>query len=422
MRKTRECTCMVFSQPRNTDRLAFDTRAYALMENYAAKPFKTDQRNKLFDMWNFFTAMEESLARKKTQRKLKPKNTWGQKVNTKRSLVASFIRHQAEPNIAEICRATHASREMVKKVMSDMAFHGRALRYRSPNLKSPFEVASLQATIDQVAGTYTTIKDIRRLHRSFSRKWISRQLRRSGFKYLMMIKRRRIAKKDTNKGTKVISTLNHLSEAIAAQDVLTLYVDEVHFPLYQTTTHHWKRPNHPDDPEMVYNRRPFPEDQKLSVIALCSLKGFVAVQVYKQDIKAEDFLFFIQEVVARLPKDKRVTILADNATWHTAKVINESKAGKFLFLNAPGLFRANAIENAFSFVRAEWRKRRHVETLEEEACTLACIFFNPQNSSRFQGIARNHARSLKGLVELNWNAEGIERAKSKDKKGLMEEG
>ena len=422
MRKTRECTRMVFSQPCDTDRLVFEARTYALVDNFAAKPFKTDKKNKIFDMWTLFTAMEESLARKKAERKLKPKKTWGQNVNTKRTLVASFIRHQTDPNIAEICRATHASREMVKKVMADMAFHGKALRYRHPNMKNPLEVACLQHTIDQVAGTYATIKDIRRIHRSFSRKWISRQLRRSGFKYLMMVKKRRVAKRDTNMGTKVVSTLNHLSQAIAAEDVLTMYVDEVHFPLYQTTTHHWKRPNHPDDPEMVYNRRPFPEDEKLSVIALCSLKGFVAVQVYKQDIKAEDFLFFIQEVLSRIPRDKKVTILADNATWHTAKVINESKAGKFLFLNAPGLFRANAIENAFSFVRAEWRKRRHVETLEEEACTLAGIFFSPQNASRFQGIARNHARSLRGLVELNWNAEGVERAKSKQQNNVMEEG
>ena len=423
MKKTRECTPMVFSQPLDTDRLAFEARSYPSIENFATKPFNTTHTCKLSEMWNIFTTLEESLARKKKEKKqAKPKKTWRQKVNSKRLLVASYVRAQTNPNIAEICRSANVSRDMVKKVMSDIAFCGRTYAYRSPNTKSPTEVARLRDTIQEVAGTYVTIKDIRRLHRSFSRKWISRELRRSGFKWLMMIKRRRITKKENNRGTKVVSMLNQLAQAIPAQDVLSLYVDEVHFPLYQTTTHHWRRPSNSGDEEMVYNRRPFPEDQKLSVIALCSLKGFLAIQVYKQDIKGEDFLYFLQEALYRIPSGKKVTILADNATWHTAKVVNQSKAGKYLFFNAPGLFRANAIENAFSFIRAEWRKRRHVETLEEEACTLAHIFFHPQNTSRFVGIARNHARSLRGLVELNWSADEVLRARSQEETCMMDEG
>ena len=75
---------------------------------------------------------------------------------------------------------------------------------------------------------------------------------------------------------------------------------------------------------------------------------------------------------------------------------------KFLFMNSPKLFRANAIENSFSFVKAEWRKRAEVQTIEEEAQHLVRIFFDDRNEQRFKGVAFNHARSLVGLFKLNF--------------------
>ena len=110
-------------------------------------------------------------------------------------------------------------------------------------------------------------------------------------------------------------------------------------------------------------------------------------------------------------KHKKVTVLADNASWHKTDSIMNSKAGKFLYFNVKGLFQANAIENCFSFVRAEFRKRLLVDSLEEEALLLAKIFFNSDNVKRFEGIARNHLRSLRMLIKRQVNAdkdEGME--------------
>ena len=99
-----------------------------------------------------------------------------------------------------------------------------------------------------------------------------------------------------------------------------------------------------------------------------------------------------------MPEKSKVTILADNATWHTAKSISSTKAFSFLYFNAPRLFQSNAIENCFSFVRADFRRRPLVKTLEDEARLLVKIFFDSENIKRFKGIARNHLRSLSNLL------------------------
>ncbi len=54
----------------------------------------------------------------------------------------------------------------------------------------------------------------------------------------------------------------------------------------------------------------------------------------------------------------------------------------------------NLIETAFSFNRAEFRKRLMLETLEDEARYAFEIFFQPENQRRFEGIYRNHLRQL----------------------------
>lgn len=228
-------------------------------------------------------------------------------------------------------------------------------------------------------------------------------MRDRGYKWLKMARRLRKPGPDRNRTTRVKGVLKHLAQANSEEEVVNIYVDEVHFMLMQTATHNWRSSDQAED-DMIYNRRPWPEKAKLTVIAACTIKKFLAIQIFKQDINADEFLYFLQEVLASVPRGQKVTVLADNASCHSAALVQKTKAGKFLFMNSPGLFRANAIENAFSFVKAEWRKRHQVSTLEEEAHQLVRIFFDPLNEKRFMGIAFNHARSLVGLFELNFNS------------------
>ena len=128
----------------------------------------------------------------------------------------------------------------------------------------------------------------------------------------------------------------------------------------------------------------------------------MAVQIYKREVRGEDFLYFLQEAMRLVPTSNKVSVLADNATWHKAAIVMQTAASKAMEFNAPGLFQANLIENAFSFIRAEFRKRQTVDTYEEEARQLLRIFFDERNERRFKGVARNHLRSLTSLLHRNY--------------------
>ena len=163
------------------------------------------------------------------------------------------------------------------------------------------------------------------------------------------------------------------------------------FPLLQTAKRHWAKKD--DQTTILPNKRPVADD-KLTAIALCSTRGFEAVQIYKSEIRAQDFLYFLNKSIANLPPNKKYTILLDNATWHTVELINKTEANKFLFFNVPHMFQLNLIENAFSFIRHEFRKRHIVDGLESEAYLVMNMFFEGKNRVRFKGIYRNHLRML----------------------------
>jgi hypothetical protein len=305
------------------------------------------------------------------------------------------------PNLAKVCRFAKCSYSLAKRVQQDLLLDGYPSPFEVQNQKDPQLVAELDSSISRVQGSYTTIGDLKRLHPTFSRKWIAMRLHRTGLRYHKMARKRKVERKELYRKKEVIAVISHLAQAlINSETVDTFYIDEVHFPLYQTSDKHWTDPNLQDN-ALVYNRRPA-NSGKISAIALCSLKGFEAVQFFTNDVRSEDFLYFLQESLPRVSTKKKVTILADNAAWHTAKSISSTRACKFLHMNAPKLFQANAIENCFSFVRCAFRKRPLVETYEEEVRLLLGIFFDSQNSRRMEGIERNHIRSLLKLLHFNY--------------------
>ena len=140
----------------------------------------------------------------------------------------------------------------------------------------------------------------------------------------------------------------------------------------------------------------------LTAIALCSTKGFVAVQVYSKEVTGVDFLNFMNKAIASLPLGKTYTCLLDNASWHRSTPLTTSEVGKFFFFNEPRMFQLNIIENAFSFVRSSFRRRPVVETMEEEAKEIVRIFFEEENEKRFRGLLRNHLRQLIKYHEKHW--------------------
>ena len=420
-RHTRDATQVYFHPPDDLQPVPIGQLSYTLLKSLPCKPFKTQSKPPQVTM-DMLQAKLHELIKLKDERRLQnrpakhpdllaaekdewlKKMSWQDAVNRKRQLLADYLSRQPELNYAEAARYVGCTYAMAKRVHQDLLWQGQAQQYTYPNAKQPDAVRQLDESLSQVDGSYATLCDLKRQHPGFSRKWIARRLRRTHrLRYLIMQRQRKVPKKNKYKKKQVRAVVCHLAQALANPQVTTLYVDEVHFPLYQTATHHWRLPDtqlQPGDHRLVYNRRPYADDvTKLSVIALCSLEGFHAVQVFTQPITAEDYLYFLQETLSSYRG--LVSLLTDNPTCHNAHKVMSSAAGKCQFFNAPGLFRANAIENAFSFVRSEWRKRRIVESLEEEVRMLVGIFFAAENERRWRGVARNHLRSLIGLHEAS---------------------
>ena len=229
-------------------------------------------------------------------------------LNASRPDKFAFIERQANLNLREICRFTGCSFAMVKNVHIDLLHRRGWQQFEYPNIKQESEVTGLMATISQVDGSYSTISDLKQRHPGFSRKWIAKSLRTTGHRWRLMQKKRKVPKSCGYCPKEVVKVVGHLAQSIVNEDVEVLYIDEVHFPLVQTSTHHWTTLN-PDKEQLVYNRRPV-EETKLSVIAVCTLKSFVAVQIFKRDITGEDFHYFLQEDLGLFRLSQRLKGLA----------------------------------------------------------------------------------------------------------------
>lgn len=414
MLATRPATDIFFGPPTKLDFTDFESKHFTVRSDFRAQVFRsnsamtTDQILLVLD--NLLREQRrlklEAKTRAKTERcMLKPKRKrrpaskkpkWHEMVDKKRQLIASVLRRHPNPSLAEVCRFTGCAYSTVKKVLLDLEYQGTPSPFKYQNLKSTYTLERLASSIAEVQGSFMTVSDLRRAHPDCSKRLIRRHLHQAGLRYHKLQKNRKHPKAKKTDSQRILRTVSHITQAISTRQANILYIDEVHFPLFQTAEKHWTDPSCPEQP--VYNRRPTAEDVKLSVIAACSLQRFEAAQVFRHDVTKEDFLYFLQELVARQPRGQSLTVLADNASWHTSPVVTETAAGEFLYFNAQGVFRANAIENAFSFVRAEFRKRPTFSTLEDEAFMLLEIFFQEENVERFKGIHRNHLRSLTRLL------------------------
>lgn len=325
------------------------------------------------------------------------KLTWREKINRKRELVKACLLKQAIPNLTAAARFAGVNHGTVKAIFNELKLTGQVASYDYNNMKSAEETDSLLKDISGIENGFKTVTDLKRRHPSFSRKAILKHLHLQGFRYWMLPKERKNPQVRMVNSTRVCRLISHIAQAISDPNTTILYVDEMKFPLYQTSTHSWRHKNSDPQDAIIYNRREAYETS-LTAIALCSLEKFEAVQLFQREVTGPDFLYFLNTSIAKLPPGRHYTIIADNATWHTADVVKNSKISSFLYFNEPKLFQLNIIENAFSFIRHAFRKREIVQSLEEEARSIVRIFFDPKNVSRFKGLLRNHLRQLESFL------------------------
>ena len=283
---------------------------------------------------------------------------------------------------------------MVKKVLDELKLAREISQYEYNNLHTPEEEEALVNTIEGVQDNFLTVAEIKRRHPSFSRKKILSFLHRKGYRYRMIPKKRLKPNQNKPNSTRICRIISHIAQAVTDPNTIMLYCDEMKFPLYQTADKKWAHKDTLPEDLPVYNRRYEDTKQQLTAIALCSLEKFEAVQIFKGEVTGPDFLYFLNQTISRMDPRKNYSILVDNASWHKAEIISKAKASDFLFFNEARQFQLNIIENAFSFVRHAFRIREHLFTMEEEANTIARIFFDKQNVNRFKGLFRNHLRML----------------------------
>lgn len=322
-----------------------------------------------------------------------------QKINKKRQSILFNLQAYPDVSVRRLQRLTGCSYEMIRSVMRQIKLYGRPTEYRYNHTKSPEQIQALRQSFVDIHRGYTTVAELKRKHPDFSRKFILQELKATGHKWKRLPRQREKPEHDPPRPKHVFKVISHLAQALHDPTAEVYYCDEMKFPLRQNASYHWINPAFKD--ELVYSRR-YSETITLNAVVMCSTRGFHAVQIYKQEINADEFIYFLTKAIPALPElGKSYTILTDNATWHTAEAVRNTEASKLLFFNVPYAFQINLIENAFSAVRDAFRRRPQVQTMEEEAKLIFEIFFDPKQKQRFKGILRNHVRTMVNYLEDN---------------------
>lgn len=426
---TKECTEVYFDSPSPHAVLDFCKRRAPLTNRFSQKIFKSEDRHQADKVMEVIQQLkmnyakdcpatsllnelmegteemdERTIGSLESQNRTQPwpATEWASlskkdKINRKRELVKACILKQATPNLRAVARFAKVHPSTVKRVFNELKLFGDISSYDYNNTKSLEESTALEEDISRIEDGFMTVADLKRRHPSFSRKAILKYLHLQGYRYRLLPKNMRNPEQRIINSTRVCRLISHITQAITDPNTTILYIDEMKFPLYQTSERRWQHPETALQDSIIYNRRTG-HDQNLTAIALCSLEKFEAVQLYQREINGNDFLYFLNTAIDHLPEGKHYTIIADNATWHSSEAVMASKASKYLYFNEPHMFQLNIIENAFSFVRSGFRKRPIVETVEEEAKNIMRIFFDSVNKKRFKGLVRNHLRQLEKFL------------------------
>lgn len=403
--RTRECTEVFTTLPVPHQEITIAQRQVEVVNRFEQRVFNSEDH---YQGEPILTSLNQRLDyenRRKNEGKRKPepvfqtrKLTFKEKIDRKREFVKRVILNKSHWTLKEIAKFTGCHWNTVKKINSQLQILGDVLPYQPKNPKTVDQLNGLHQTIKNIEDTGMSVSDIQRMHPSFSERRILEELHKSGMRYKLLPKKRKNPTVHVVNSTRVCRVISHICQGLADHNTEVLYCDEMKFPLNQTSTHSWTTKQ--DDQRPVYNRRP--DERILNAIALCTIRGFVAVQVFMREITGADFLYFLNKSIASLPTGKTYTVILDNATWHSSSVVMSSEAKKFLFFNEPRHFQLNIIEAAFSFVRGAFRKRPFVEGLEAESREILKIFFDEKNEQRFQGILRLHLRQLIKYHEKHW--------------------
>ena len=193
-----------------------------------------------------------------------------------------------------------------------------------------------------------------------SKKFIRRKLHEKGYKYRRIKPKPKKASNDRYEYESLPETISFIAQALGEYGESIFFLDKVKFPLHSTGEYCWVK----DAGNIMFNDRL--DNMTLHFIALCSKNGFVAFQIFLDEITATDVLYFLTEFLRTYVTAPNMMILLDNAAWHKAEILRLNPVYMFLWFNAPKVFEVNLIENSFSAIKTEFKTRKVHEHLLDE--------------------------------------------------------
>ena len=402
--KTRPCTKLILVGQKIDEDIHFDCRDIPSFQNHSLKAFRPDADTSLDETMERIKRCAQQAPPKppplrptKTSRKKPP---WKDVVNNKRRRVQKTIEGTNLSTNRALSKEANASKTLTKRILCLMAMEDDLPAFDYPNQHSQQTIHELDDLIEDRDNRYQSAAGFKRqLSTRVSKKFIRKRLRSKGFKYKRIKPLPQKQRQERYEDARVPLALSSCTRALEDDQVRLFFLDEVKFPLHSTGSYAWVAPGQ----DLVFNDRP--ENLTLSVVAICSLTGFEAIQVFLEEITSVDTLFFLVSFLNSLEVNKPVMILLDNAKWHVGNVVRKSPVFQYLSFNSPKLFEVNLIENSFSAVKTEFRGRRMLTNLGDEVHAIVEIFNDPRQSKRFLGYHRELIRQLRRIadhrIELN---------------------
>ena len=315
-------------------------------------------------------------------------------VNFKRQTIGRVIANTKLSKIKHIAKAANCHQSTVRSYIEHLMLRRVIPVYNYRPSYDEHTQATLQSVIEDPANVFASAGDVKRIVPQCSKRYIANTMKQRGLRYLKTARSRLNPEPRLYKASDMQQLISTCTQALLQNDETLFFLDEVSFPLNNSSEYAWCRP----DSIPQYNRRP--DDRTLHAIAVCSHMGFKAVQVYTDSINKEAILYFMKQFLQSIELGKRIVVLMDNAGWHHANLVSGSGLAEVILYNIPKMYELNLIENAFAAIKSGFRRRPVAKGVEQEVALIVELFRESKQLERFCGYRRQYLRNLSALANF----------------------
>jgi hypothetical protein len=417
--ETQTCTNIIWPGDTSPKDLDLDFREIPIAKRYSMKPFYPQADLTYLEIDGLLAGLllkEEGAETIIEKPKRNPKPTWVNKVNEKRRRVLRIIDNFGATSIKDLAKRAKVSPATASRIFKECQSRCEVEDWKYPHEHSQEVEEMVDAMIDNPSSRYYSAADFKReIPIPVSKKFVRKRLKAKGYQY-KRIKGPFSVKKNNEERYEhpcLQETISMVAQTFGQLEKEIFWLDEVKFPLQSTGQYAWVK----EGTKPAYNDRP--QNLTLHAICLCDRTNFKAVQFFLDEIKSNDILYFIKTFLNTYVTAPETIILLDNATWHKSEDIRQSEVYQFLWFNAPGVFEANLIENAFSAIKTQFRTRKETESLVDELTMMKRLFVDPENKKRFEGYRKNYLRGLRRMLKCIDDLGPPEKALLKPKQRLL---